>query len=118
MTSRPTTKSCKQHNEDAEKQRYRATGRAPIDLAVASMECAGTALLHNIYMIGSKTQLYKITRSANNVRLPLVSHIFSVYTRSLCVINMFYQCSSYQNVQHCIEITPPRSPPPTSGIRM
>ena len=48
MTSRPTTKSCKQHNEDAEKQRYRATGRAPIDLAVASMECAGTAILHNI----------------------------------------------------------------------
>jgi hypothetical protein len=39
------------------------------------------------------------------------------YTRSLCVTYMLYLCTSNLNVQHCIEKTPPRSPPPTNGIR-
>ena len=30
---------------------------------------------------------------------------------------MFYLFTFYYNVPHCIEKTPPRSPPPTNGIR-
>jgi hypothetical protein len=36
---------------------------------------------------------------------------------TLCVIYPLFMCTSYFNVQHYIEKTPPRSPPPTNGIR-
>jgi hypothetical protein len=69
-------------------------------------------------MIECKPQIYKITSSGNNVRLLRVRHIISVHTRSLCVIYMLHLCTSNLNVLHCNEKTPPRSPPPTNGIRL